>query len=337
MKELYFQLQIEGNPSTTYHPETDGQTKRINVWVEQYLHIYINHQQSDWVEWLSIAEFAHNQTSSSATTFSPFLLNYGQQPRSGFAQKGKERNPAANEFVEEMKTTQQIAKSALKMASYDMKRFHDRKVRPPVEYKPGDLVLLEATNIKTEQLSKKLDNKRYGPFKVIKKEGLASYRLKMDKSWHQIHPVFHECLLHPYHQGDFPSQKQAPPPPPEIISGVEEAEVEYVIDSKRVGNTIHYLIHWKGFPREENEWIPIKELTNVQTAIKEFHRSNPDTPRLAIKIQKMSMEDAPCLCPICLRIPLPSPSPLFSSPECKKLQKQYNKYDSSYFEFPLVE
>ena len=68
----------------------------------------------------------------------------------GFAQKGKERNPAANKFVEEMKSTQQIAKSALKMASYDMKQFHDQKVRPPIEYKSGDLVLLEAMNIKTE-------------------------------------------------------------------------------------------------------------------------------------------------------------------------------------------
>ena len=218
-----------------------------------------------------------------------------------------------------------------------MKWFHDWKVWPPVEYKPGDLVLLEATNIKTERPSKKLDDKWYGPFKVIKKEGLVSYRLKLDKSWHQIHPIFHECLLHPYHQGNFPSQKQAPLPPPEIILGVEEAEVEYIIDSKCVGNTIHYLIHWKGFPCEENEWIPIKELANAQTAIKEFHRSNPDAPRLAIKIRKMSMEDAPCLCPICLRIPLQSPSPLFSSPECKELQKQYNKYDSSYFKFPPVE
>ena len=198
-------------------------------------------------------------------------------------------------------------------------------------------MLLEATNIKTEWTSKKLDDKQYGPFKVIKKEGLASYHLKLDKSWHQIHPVFHKCLLHPYHRGDFPSQKHTLPPPPEIILGVEEVEVEYVINSKRVGNTIHYLIHWKRFPHEENEWIPIKELANAQTAIKEFHRSNPDAPRLAIKIQKMSMEDAPCLCPICLRIPLPSPSLLFSSPECKELQKQYNKYDSSYFEIPLVE
>ena len=44
MKELYSQLQIEGNPSTAYHPETDGQTERINAWVEQYLHTYINHR-----------------------------------------------------------------------------------------------------------------------------------------------------------------------------------------------------------------------------------------------------------------------------------------------------
>ena len=228
------------------------------------------------------------------------------------------------------------AKSDLKMTSYNMKQFHDCKVWPPIEYKPGDLVLLEATNIKTEQPSKKLNNKQYGPFKVIKKEELTSYCIKLDKLWHQIHPIFHKCLLYPYHQGDFPSQKQALLSPPEIIFGVKEAEVEYIIDSKCIGNTIHYLIHCKGFPHKENEWIPIKELTNVQMAIKDFHHSNSDTPRLTIKIQKMSTEDAPCLCSICLRIPLSSPSPLFSSPECKELQKQYNKYDSSYFKFPLI-
>ena len=220
MKELYSQFQIEGNSSTIYHLKTDRQTKRINAWVEQYLCIYINHWQSDWVEWLSIMEFAHNRTSSSVTTFSPFLLNYGQQPWSEFTQKGKERNLAVNEFVEEMKSTQQITKSTLKMAVYNMKQFHDHKVQPSTEYQLGDLVLLEATNIKTEWPSKKLNDKRYGLFKVIKKEGLASYRLKLDKLWCQIHPVFHKCLLHPYYQSDFPFQKLALPPPPEIISGV---------------------------------------------------------------------------------------------------------------------
>ena len=211
-----------------------------------------------------------------------------------------EPNPVANQFVKEMKSIQQIAKSALKMASYNMKQFHDHKVQPPTEYKPGDLVLPKATNIKTKQPSKKLDDRRYSPFKVIKKEGLVSYYLKLDKLWCQIHLIFHECLLYPYHQGEFPSQKQLPLPPPKIISGVKEVKVEYVINSKHVGNTIHYLIHWKGFPREENEWIPIKELANAQTAIKKFHHSNPNIPRLAIKIRRMSTDDAPCSCSICL-------------------------------------
>ena len=125
MKELYSQLQIEGNPSTAYHPKTDGQTEWVNAWVEQYLRLYINHRQTDWSEWLSIAKFAHNQTTSSATNFSPFILNYGQQPRSGYAQKPKHRNPAASEFIEEMKSNQQVAKSALKMAAYNMKCFHN--------------------------------------------------------------------------------------------------------------------------------------------------------------------------------------------------------------------
>ena len=335
MKELYSQLQIEGNPSTAYHPETDGQTERVNTWVEQYLRLYVNHCQTDWLEWLSIAEFAHNQTTSSATNFSPFILNYGQQPRSGYTQKPKHRNPVASEFIEEMKSTQQVAKSALKMAAYDMKHFHDRKVRPPVEYQPGDLVLLEATNIRTERPSKKLDDKRYGPFQIIKKEGLASYRLKLDKTWRNIHPVFHECLLHPYRSGEFPSQQTKPPPPPEIISGVEEAEIKYIIDSKHVGNTIHYLIHWKGFPRKENEWIPVKELTNAQRAIKDFHRQNPDAPRLAIVIRRHAESNDPdCSCPLCLGIPPPTPSSLFTTNEFRHFHKKYNRLDNSLFDIP---
>ena len=79
MESLYDLLKIEGNPSTAYHPQTDGQTERFNSQVEQYLCLYTNHPQNDWVEWLALAEFAHNQKTS-ATGFSPFMVNYGQQP-----------------------------------------------------------------------------------------------------------------------------------------------------------------------------------------------------------------------------------------------------------------
>ena len=60
MKELCNQLGIEWNSSSAYYPQTNGQTKRANQEMEQYLWLYISYQQDDWAEWLPMAEFAHN-------------------------------------------------------------------------------------------------------------------------------------------------------------------------------------------------------------------------------------------------------------------------------------
>jgi hypothetical protein len=67
MKGLYQNLGIKANPSTTYHPQTDGQTERVNQELEEYLRIYVNERQNDWVDWLPIAQFCHNDRSHSAT------------------------------------------------------------------------------------------------------------------------------------------------------------------------------------------------------------------------------------------------------------------------------
>ena len=60
MKELYKKLGIEPNPSTAYHPQTDRQTERVNQELEEYLRIYVNEKQNNWVDWLPIAQFCHN-------------------------------------------------------------------------------------------------------------------------------------------------------------------------------------------------------------------------------------------------------------------------------------
>ena len=60
MTELYKLLEIEGNPSTAYHLQTDGQTERMNQEIEQYLRIFVNYKQSDWADWLALAEFSYN-------------------------------------------------------------------------------------------------------------------------------------------------------------------------------------------------------------------------------------------------------------------------------------
>jgi len=60
-------LGIKSNLSTAYHPETDGKTECVNQILEQYLQVYVNYQQDDWVNLLPLAEFAYNNTSHSAT------------------------------------------------------------------------------------------------------------------------------------------------------------------------------------------------------------------------------------------------------------------------------
>ena len=80
MKELCSQLGIERNPSTAYHSQTDGQTERVNQELEQYLWLYCNYRQNNWVEWLSIAEFSYNNQIHSSTGQSPFMVNLGRHP-----------------------------------------------------------------------------------------------------------------------------------------------------------------------------------------------------------------------------------------------------------------
>jgi hypothetical protein len=96
-------LRMEMALSTAYHPQTDGQTERINQELEQYLHLYVNHMQMDWADWLPIAEFTYNNREHSATGFSPFFLEYGCHPFIPTApQKSQINNPMANEFADSL-------------------------------------------------------------------------------------------------------------------------------------------------------------------------------------------------------------------------------------------
>jgi len=60
--------------------------------------------------------------------------------------------------------------------------------------KVGDNVCLENKNIHSNQLLKKLDNKRYGPFKISKDIGLGTFELELSEGW-MIHNIFNKDLL----------------------------------------------------------------------------------------------------------------------------------------------
>jgi transposase InsO family protein len=115
-KELTARLRVTALLSTAFHPETDGQTERVNAVMEQYIRIYTSYLQDDWMNWLAFAEFTANNSVSETTKVSPFLANYGQHPRMGFEPSTNAPYPAyqalqvaeADKFVKKMEELQQF-------------------------------------------------------------------------------------------------------------------------------------------------------------------------------------------------------------------------------------
>ena len=178
-------------------------------------------------------------------------------------------NPTAQAFADQMKKMREEIGAALKKAGEDMKQHYDKGRKKSEEYRKGDKVWLEATNITTEHLSKKLDNKRFGPFKVIEKIGASSYKLAIPKTWKSIHPVFNKVLLSRYHEPNFPSQPRNTNPPPEVVIGKEpKYKVEEIVDSRMMrGRKILYKVKWKGYGAHEMTWEPASNLENAREAV----------------------------------------------------------------------
>ena len=80
MKELTKALETKRQLSTAYHPQTDGQTERINQEIGIFLWHYVNYQQDDWTNWLTATEFQYNDKRYAATGRTPFELNFGRHP-----------------------------------------------------------------------------------------------------------------------------------------------------------------------------------------------------------------------------------------------------------------
>ena len=128
------------------------------------------------------------------------------------------------------------------------KKKFNKNVAPAPEFKAGDCVWLNRRNIETTRPSQKLDQKRLGPFKIVDVvgESKAAFKLKLPPHWH-IHPVFHVSILDPYRANKIEGREQLAMPPPEIVNGELEYEVETILDSKIQRNKLRYLVDWKGY------------------------------------------------------------------------------------------
>jgi len=191
MRKLNEMLGIKSKLSMAFHPQTDGQTEKINQELEQYLRMFIDHRQEQWPEWLGTAEFVYNNKAYSSTRTSPFKANYRQDPRMGFEGRKKRKYVGVEKFVEKMKEIQEEAKAALRKVQEDMRKYADKKRSDADEYKVGDLVMLSTKDLKYQMVGRrteKLTERFVGPYRV--KEIISSNAVKLElPSTVKIYPV----------------------------------------------------------------------------------------------------------------------------------------------------
>jgi len=196
-RALWKQLNIKILASTAYHPITNRQTERVNQEIEQYLRFYCNYQQDNWSNLLPLAQYTLNARYHSAVKATPFTLMFGYTPR-WIKSTIDTENPMADEFALTLNEARENTVTALTKAAQVMKTYYDRNKDESLDLQEGDKVYLEGTNITPLRPMKKLSEKRYGPFVILGKIGKSAYKLKLPKSWNQVHPVFNEVLVRPF-------------------------------------------------------------------------------------------------------------------------------------------
>ena len=127
-----------------------------------------------------------------------------------------------------------------------------KKRQNPQGLKVGDNMWLENKNIQSNRPSKKLDNKRYRPFRISKNIGSGVFQLELLEGW-AIHNMFNEDLLTQCVEPKFKGQHEELVPPPTIINEDEEYKVEEVRKHKKRSRRTQYLVHWKGYRDEHNQ------------------------------------------------------------------------------------
>ena len=195
--------------STAYHPQTDGQTERVNHVLVDMLRHYVSPQQDDWDEKLDMAEFAINIAHHESIGTSPFMLNYGYEPHLPVSLMSTNAVPAARDYIRSMSRQIMQARACRRGATARQKRYYD-KGRVHVEFQPNDCVLLNSKNLKFKVGMPKLLPRYVGPFQINKRVGEVAYELNIPQRW-RIHDVFHVSVLEPYYKdGNY-----QPPPPAE--------------------------------------------------------------------------------------------------------------------------
>lgn len=243
--------------STAYHPQTDGQSERVNQCLEMYLRCAVHETPKQWRKWLPTAKFWYNTTHHSSLNTSPFKALYGQEPNLGGLPTLSLNLPDNKDADLDWATHNDRLRAQLAQAQNRCKQKADRN-RTEHSFNVGDQVLLKlqpyAQSIVANRPCPKLAFKFFGPFTVEQCIGTRAYKLTLPAG-NRIHPVFHVSQLKPFTPDYSPVFAELPRTPDLTAAPLQP---EAILDRRMVkkGNTsiIQVRVQWSSLSPDSATW-----------------------------------------------------------------------------------
>ena len=232
-----------------------------------------------------MGEFSANVNVSATTKVPLFLAIKDYNPRMSFdpvdlsadSIREKIANSTAKSIANRMEKIWEFMQEKMTKLQTKQVIAANRYCKKPPVYKVEDKVLLSTRNIKTEQLSKKLDNKNIDFFKIKKLVGL-SYQLELPHT-RKIHDVFHSNLLRKTANNPLPGQQNSSPPLT-VVNNKEEWKVNNILDAKhgKGSKKVLFWVKWKGYDNNKT-WYNATNFDHAQDIVDNFYKQNLTKPR----------------------------------------------------------
>ena len=287
--------------STSYHPQTDGQTENVNRVAQDILRAFVSDDRKDWDRYLTATEIAINSSRHASTGYTPYFLNHNQEVRLPFGIALREKTaeamvPAAARAMEEMHANDETARSRIAKAQAQQEQAANRHRREEV-YQVDEQVMLNTKHLSGYQ--HKLTCRFIGPFRVVE-VGTGTVRLELPRDM-KVHDNVNVDKVKRYipSVGEWPGRSQESRPLPVRVSddGQGEFEVEAILGRREgledpqpshsddpsftvVGRrgkakkvmVTRYLVQWAGYSTDECSWERAANVEGAKDLVLDYER-----------------------------------------------------------------
>jgi hypothetical protein len=184
--------------SSSYHPQTDGQTERVNQILEDMLRACALQYRRSWDKSLPYAEFSYNNSYQESLKMAPFEILYGHRCRTPlFWSETGEWKVFGPDILQEAEKQFCMVRKNMRIAQSRQKSYADHR-RMESSFEVGDYVYLKVSpmrGLRRFKVRGKLALRFIGPFKITENRGEVTYQSELPSQMSNVHDVFHVSQL----------------------------------------------------------------------------------------------------------------------------------------------